>query len=127
MQNRKPYVRPITRTWWAEHEYFSWYMVREVTIIPLIIFTLNFTVGLFSLTVDKNAWENWVDFSAHPLMLIISALAFLGALYHAKTFFSMMPQVMPVTWGGKTVPKSIVVAVQWVMVLACTMAVLLLV
>lgn len=127
MQNRKPYVRPIHRTWWAETSRFSFYMVRELTIIPLILFTLNLLVGLYSMTSGKDAWESWVAFSASPVVLVVNLLALAGALYHAKTFFSMMPQVMPIKIGQKTVSKGIIVTVQWLIVLAFSAAVMLLV
>ena len=127
MQNRKPYVRPIARTWYAENNFFSWYMVRELTIVPLIIFTLNLAAGLFALVSGPSAFNAWVAFSSHPLMLIINVLALIGALYHAKTFFSMMPKVMPIKVGDKKVSDGTVVAVQWLLVLLVSVAILALV
>ncbi|CAD6367425.1 fumarate reductase subunit FrdC [Shewanella putrefaciens] len=115
MQNRKPYVRPMQRTWWSENNFFSWYMVRELTIVPLILFTLNLCAGLFALVSSSDAWNNWLYFSSHPVMLLINVLALIGALYHAKTFFSMMPQVMPIKLGEKVVPTGVIVTVQWLL------------
>ncbi|QUN05288.1 fumarate reductase subunit FrdC [Shewanella yunxiaonensis] len=127
MQNRKPYVRPIHRTWFAENNFFSWYMVRELTIVPLIIFTLSLTYGLYALVSGREAFDAWIAFCANPVMLVINVLAMLGALYHAKTFFSMMPKVMPIKVGDKKVSDGTVVAVQWVLVLVVSAAILALV
>lgn len=124
MQNRKPYVRPMQRTWWSENNFFSWYMVRELTIVPLILFTLNLCAGLFALVSSPEAWSSWINFSSHPLVLLINVLAMIGALYHAKTFFSMMPQVMPIKLGNKVVSTNVVAGVQWLLLVLVSIAVI---
>ena len=39
MSNRKPYVREVKRTWWKNHPFYRFYMLREATVLPLILFT----------------------------------------------------------------------------------------
>ena len=36
MSNRKPYVREVKRTWWKNHPFYRFYMLREATVLPLI-------------------------------------------------------------------------------------------
>lgn len=41
MSNRKPYIREVKRTWWKSNPFYRFYMVREATVLPLIVFTLS--------------------------------------------------------------------------------------
>ena len=113
MSNRKPYVRTMTRTWWKEHPFYRIYMLREATVLPLIFFTLCLTVGLACLVNGAEAWNNWLSFMANPVVVVLNIFALAGSLFHAKTFFSMMPQVMPINVNGKRLDKKLVVAAQW--------------
>ncbi|MCG7499002.1 fumarate reductase subunit FrdC [Vibrio sp. Of7-15] len=127
MSNRKPYVREMTRTWWKDHPFYRFYMVREATVLPLILFTLFLTIGLGSLVKGPEAWASWLDFMANPVVVAINIVALLGSLFHAQTFFTMMPQVMPIRIKGKTLDKKIVVLTQWAAVAAISLIVLIVV
>ncbi|QEO40253.1 fumarate reductase subunit FrdC [Vibrio cholerae] len=127
MSNRKPYVREMKRTWWKDHPFYRFYMGREATVLPLILFTLFLTVGLGSLVKGPEAWQTWLDFMANPLVIAINLVALAGSLFHAQTFFSMMPQVVPIRLGGKLVDKKIIVLAQWAAVAFISLIVLIVV
>ncbi|MDV2303540.1 fumarate reductase subunit FrdC [Vibrio cholerae] len=127
MSNRKPYVREMKRTWWKDHPFYRFYMVREATVLPLILFTLFLTVGLGSLVKGPEAWQIWLDFMANPLVIAINLVALAGSLFHAQTFFSMMPQVVPIRLGGKLVDRKIIVLAQWAAVAFISLIVLIVV
>ncbi|MEB5527236.1 fumarate reductase subunit FrdC [Vibrio cholerae] len=127
MSNRKPYVREMTRTWWKDHPFYRFYMVREATVLPLILFTLFLTLGLGSLVKGPEAWQTWLDFMANPIVIAINLVALAGSLFHAQTFFSMMPQVIPIRLGGKLVDKKIIVLAQWAAVAFISLIVLIVV
>lgn len=124
MSNRKPYVREIKRTWWKSHPFYRFYMLREATVLPLILFTLFLTFGLGALVKGPEAWQTWLAFMANPLVVAINIVALAGSLLHAQTFFSMMPQVMPLRLGGKLVDKKIIVLAQWAAVALISLIVL---
>ncbi|MBE4593368.1 fumarate reductase subunit C [Vibrio navarrensis] len=124
MSNRKPYVREIKRTWWKSHPFYRFYMLREATVLPLIIFTLFLTFGLGALVKGPEAWQTWLAFMANPLVIAINIVALAGSLLHAQTFFSMMPQVIPIRLGGKLVDKKIIVLAQWAAVALISLIVL---
>ncbi|MBE4578547.1 fumarate reductase subunit C [Vibrio navarrensis] len=124
MSNRKPYVREIKRTWWKSHPFYRFYMLREATVLPLILFTLFLTFGLGALVKGPEAWQTWLAFMANPLVVAINIVALAGSLLHAQTFFSMMPQVMPIRLGGKLVDKTIIVLAQWAAVALISLIVL---
>ncbi len=127
MSNRKPYVRQMTRTWWKDHPFYRFYMLREATVLPLILFTLFLTVGLGALVKGPEAWNTWLEFMANPLVIAINIVALAGSLFHAQTFFSMMPQVMPIRIKGKLLDKKIIVLSQWAAVAFISLVVLIVV
>jgi len=127
MSNRKPYVRQMQRTWWKDHPFYRFYMLREATILPLILFTLFLTLGLGALVKGPEAWDTWLEFMANPVVIAINIVALAGSLFHAQTFFSMMPQVMPIRIKGKVLDKKIIVLSQWAAVAFISLIVLIVV
>lgn len=127
MSNRKPYVREMTRTWWKDHPFYRFYMLREATVLPLILFTLFLTLGLGSLVKGPEAWQSWLTFMANPLVVAINIVALAGSLFHAHTFFGMMPQVMPIRIKGKVLDKKVIVLTQWAAVAVISLIVLIVV
>lgn len=127
MSNRKPYVRTMKATWWQKSSFYRLYMIREATVLPLILFTLFLTIGLGSLVKGPESWQSWLEFMANPLVVAINIVALLGSLFHAHTFFGMMPQVVPVRLKGKLVDKKVIVLSQWAAVAAISLFVLVIV
>ncbi|KJY77247.1 fumarate reductase subunit FrdC [Vibrio nigripulchritudo] len=124
MSNRKPYVREVKRTWWKNHPFYRFYMLREATVLPLVLFTVFLTFGLGALVKGPDAWQSWLGFMANPVVTGINLVALAGSLLHAQTFFSMMPQVMPIRWKGKPVEKKLIVMSQWAAVAFISLIVL---
>lgn len=127
MSNRKPYVRTMKATWWQKSNFYRLYMLREATVLPLILFTLFLTFGLGSLVKGAEAWNAWLEFMANPVVVAINLVALAGSLFHAHTFFSMFPQVMPIKFKGKQVDTKTLVLAQWTAVAAITLIVLIIV
>lgn len=127
MSNRKPYVREMNATWWSKHPFYRFYMLREATVLPLVLFTLFLTFGLGALVKGAEAWSAWLSFMANPIVIAINLVALAGSLFHAATFFSMMPQVMPIRIKGKPIEKQTIVLAQWAAVAAISLIVLIIV
>ncbi|NLS14013.1 fumarate reductase subunit FrdC [Vibrio sp. SM6] len=127
MSNRKPYVREMKRSWWQASPFYRFYMLREATVLPLILFTLFLTFGLGALVKGPEAWQAWLDFMANPVVIAINIVALAGSLLHAQTFFSMMPQVMPIRIKGKALDKKMIVLAQWAAVAFISLIVLIIV
>ncbi|WP_104400347.1 fumarate reductase subunit FrdC [Vibrio penaeicida] len=127
MSNRKPYVREIKRTWWKDHPFYRFYMLREATVLPLVLFTVFLTFGLGALVKGPEAWQSWLAFMANPMVVAINVVALAGSLLHAQTFFSMMPQVMPIRLKGRLIEKKLIVISQWAAVAVISLVVLIVV
>lgn len=113
MSNRKPYVREMKPTWFLDSAFYRMYMLREATVLPLILFTLFMFAGLVCLAIGESAWQSWLDFMSNPLIVLVNLLALVASLFHAFTFFKMMPQVMPIRFQGKKIDSTYIIAAQW--------------
>lgn len=112
------YRPTLSRTWWLKNNAFKLYMLREATVLPLTFFLLCFTAGCYSLWQGEVQWQHWQGFMAHPLVLGINGLAMLASLFHAWTFFELLPRVMPIRIGEAVVSPKLIVGAQWLGVLA---------
>ncbi|PJE79021.1 Fumarate reductase subunit C [invertebrate metagenome] len=93
--SRHPYVRPMKRTWFMNNPYYKRYMIRESMCVFTGAYAINLLIGLIQLASGAEAWQGWLHFQHNPLMILFSVIAFGLTVYHAITFFSMTPRVMP--------------------------------
>ena len=61
---------------------------------------------------------------ANPIVILINIVALIGSLFHAQTFFSMMPQVVPIRLKDKLIDKKLIIMAQWTAVIFISLIVL---
>jgi fumarate reductase subunit C len=88
-------------------------MLREATVLPLVLFTLFLTFGLGCLVKGPVAWQSWLEFMANPIVVAINTVALIASLFHAYTFFGMLPQVIPIRIRGELLDRKIIILAQW--------------
>ncbi len=93
--SRRPYVRPMKRTWFMDHPFYRTYMVRELTSVFDGLYCLNLFVGILQLVSGAESWQSWLDFQANPLMILFTVITLGMTLLHTTTYFGMTPRVMP--------------------------------
>lgn len=93
--SRRPYVRPMKRTWFMDHPYYRNYAIRESSALFDGLYCLNLFWGLMQLTKGAEAWQGWLDFQANPLMILFTVVTLGLTIYHATTYFAMTPRVLP--------------------------------
>ncbi|AMO57840.1 hypothetical protein [Endozoicomonas montiporae] len=93
--SRRPYVRPMKRTWFMDHPYYRNYMVREASCVFDALYAVNLFWGILQLGKSEEAWSSWLSFQANPLMILFTVVTLGMTLYHAVTYFDMTPRVLP--------------------------------
>ena len=93
--SRRPYVRPMKRTWFMDHPFYRMYMVREASCVFDFLYCINLFVGILKLTQGEAAWNGWLAFQANPLMILFTVVTLGMTIYHAVTYFDMTPRVLP--------------------------------
>nr|WP_298374977.1 fumarate reductase subunit C [uncultured Halomonas sp.] len=107
------YFPELKRNWWLKNRYFMAYMVREATVLPLVFFIACLLAGLYSLLLGPGSWQGWLHFMQNPITIAINLLALGASLFHAATFFTLFPRVMPLSVGGKAIPAKWIILGQW--------------
>ena len=93
--SRRPYVRPMKRTWFMDHPYYRNYAIRESSALFDGLYCLNLFWGLMQLSKGAEAWQGWLAFQANPLMILFTVVTLGLTIYHATTYFAMTPRVLP--------------------------------
>ena len=105
---RKPYHRPVKKlTWWLDNPYYIYYMVREGTAVLALFATLEILLGvfLFSMctldvepTLESTAPYLWYvnSFLGNPLIILINLVILASQIFHAVTWFGLMPKAVRV-------------------------------
>ena len=83
MSKRKPYVRPMTATWWLSNPFYIRYMLREATCLFVGGYSLTLLCGLYALKQGPYVWAAYLQLLASPLALLLHSLALLMALFSA--------------------------------------------
>ena len=97
----RTYERPV-RGWWRHNPFYRRYMLRETTALFVAAYALVLLVGLVCLARGPVAWNAWRAALATPPALAFHVLALAAFIYHAWTWFEVMPKTMPfVTVRGR--------------------------
>lgn len=122
MNAHRPYVRPM-RGWWHKNPYFVEYMVHEATAVFVALYALILLAGLLCLAAGEAAWERWIAVLASPAMLALHGVVLIAFVYHAWTWFHIMPRTLPPIFiDGKLVSSKTIVRTGLSAVLLCSLA-----
>ena len=90
---RKPYHRPVKRTWWMDWGFYKAYMLREGTAFLAVFVALELIVltaiPFFGI---KTADAAVPAVLGNPIALLLNLVALVAACFHAYTWYPLMPQ-----------------------------------
>jgi len=110
MAQTRTYVRPMSG-WWRRNPFYLWYMAREASCVFITVYALILLAGLARLAQGRTEFEAWRESLASPGAVVFHAVALVFVLYHAWTWFKVMPKTLPfVRLGGRRVPDQAIVA-----------------
>ena len=108
MTIRRSYVRPMDG-WWRRNAYFRKYMARELTAFFVAAYALVLLAGLIRLSQGARAFAEWREGLSSAWSLAVHVALLAAFLYHAWSFFEIMPRTMPpIVLGGKRLSGSAV-------------------
>ncbi len=93
--SRRPYVRPMPRTWFMVNPAYRFYMLREASCVFDGLYAVNLFYGLVQLAAGPAAWQSWIELQGNPLMILFAVVTFGMTMLHSLTFIGMTPRVMP--------------------------------
>ena len=121
---RKPYVRPMTSTWWKKLPFYRCYMLREGTAVPAEWFSIELIFGLFALKNGPEAWAGFVDFLQNPVIVIINLITLAAALLHTKTWFELAPKAANIIVKDEKMGPEPIIKSLWAVTVVATIVIL---
>lgn len=102
------YRQPVPRFWWAKRRSYLLFMLRELSCVAVAWTVVYMLAGVA--TVAGGDYQGFLNFSEHPVVVLVNIVALAFLLLHAVTWFSLAPRAMVIHLGGRRVPSSTVLA-----------------
>lgn len=120
--------RPLPRDWWLRKPAYFKFMVRELTSLAVLAYTLLIIWALWAAN-DAGSYSAFYDFLTSPFSVALHVVVFVLVMYHTATWIALTPKVM-VEWQGedKVDPNqiawnlSLVFVLMWIVVLILVLA-----
>ena len=106
--------RPISTWWWLRKRTYFIFVMRELSSLFVAWFVLYFLLLIRAVSKGAGAYEDFLDWAASPVVVVINVVAFAFIVLHTVTWFGVTPQAMALQVRGKRVPAPIVIGAQYV-------------
>ncbi|ABM62215.1 fumarate reductase [Halorhodospira halophila] len=108
--------RPTMRGWWQRHPAYRRYLLREGSSVLLALYAIWLLIGVLCLAAGEAAYEGWRALHGHPWLFGLHLAALLAAIFHAVTWFRLLPLTLPVLrWRGYRPTDRMLVWGGWVL------------
>ena len=111
-------------TWWLQSQVFFMFMLRELSCVFIGAYAVVVLVLVWKVTQGKDEYTAFLDVLKSQPAVIFHYVAFAFACLHTMTWFNATPQAMPVRIGEKRVSSTLLIAVNYVIWIAVSAAVL---
>lgn len=102
--------QPVSTYWWLEKPSYFAFILREGTCMFVGWFVIYLLLLVHAVGQGPARYEQFLSWSATPVILILNVVTFVLVVYHAVTFFTAAPQAMVVRIGRKQIPGFLVLA-----------------
>jgi fumarate reductase subunit C len=114
MSEVRMYRRPVSTWWWLRKRSYFVFVMRELSSIFIAWLVLYLLLLVAAVGRGQTAYENFLDFAANPVVVVLNVVAFAFVVLHTVTWFSLTPKAMDARLGGRPVPAAAVIASQYV-------------
>ena len=101
---RRPWQPRQPALWWWRHPAYRHYMLREATAVPLLVYGLCLLYGLLELGRGEAAFGAWLQWMGSPLLVALQFVALCAALWHAWTWFRLVPKILVIPTSRGVLP-----------------------
>jgi fumarate reductase subunit C len=101
--------RPSTY-WWLKRRAYLAFITRELSSIFIAWFIVYLLLLIRAVSQGDTSYRQFLDWSRHPLVLLLNVVTLFFVVFHAVTWFNLAPKAMVVRMGGKRVPASLISA-----------------
>ena len=104
----KMYSRPMSFWWWLERRAYFKIVVRELTGVFVGAFAIVTLLQVSAVGDGPEAYAAFAAMLGSPAYVVFSVVAFMAALFHAVTWFPLVPTTIVLRLGERRVPNSII-------------------
>ena len=110
------WYRPrVSVYWWLWQRHYLKFILREISSVFVAGFVIMTLFQLAALKGGPQAYADFVNSLASPIVIGLNVIAFLFVMFHTITWFNLAPSAMPVRLGGKRLPAFLVAAPSYVL------------
>ena len=102
--------RHVSTYWWMERGSYFAFILREASCVFVAWFVVYLLMLVNAVASGAADYQQFLAWSATPVVLTVNVVAFLFMVFHAITFFDAAPQAMVMHVGPKKVPGGLVLA-----------------
>jgi fumarate reductase subunit C len=104
------YRQPVSLFWWTRRRSYLVFALRELSSVAVAWFVVHFLLLVTAVHGGRAAYQEFLDWSASPLILLVNIVALAFVLLHAVTWFNLAPKAMVVRVQGQQVPPRMIAA-----------------
>jgi fumarate reductase subunit C len=104
------YRQPVSLFWWVHRRSYLLFVLREVSSVAVAWFVVHFLLLVTAVNRGAAGYQEFLDWSASPLLLAVNLVALAFVLLHAVTWFNLAPKALIVRMQGQQVPPQAVAA-----------------
>ena len=114
MSDVRLHQREISTWWWTRKRTYFVFVMRELSSIFIAWFVAFLLVLIACVGRSESAYQNFLDWAAAPWVVAVNLVAFAFLVLHVVTWFNLTPQAMDVRIRGQKAPAALIVASQYV-------------
>jgi fumarate reductase subunit C len=104
------YRQPVSLFWWTRRRSYLLFVLRELSSVAVAWFVVHFLLLVTAVHRGPAAYQEFLGWSASPLILAVNLVALAFVLLHAVTWFNLAPKALVVRARGRQVPPRAVAA-----------------
>lgn len=103
----KVYKPRMSAYWWLDQWHYLRYALREASSFFVAYFAVVILIQIFKLNAGHDQYVAFQAWLREPLMIIVNAITLAFLLFHAVTWFNLVPRVMVRQIAGRPTPNAI--------------------
>jgi fumarate reductase subunit C len=118
-----PFPRRRSNRWYLETWPYRVFMLRELSAIFLAVYTVLLLVLVTRLHEGPGPFADYLDMLESAPLIAVHVVVLAFALLHTVTWFAAVPKGLPLRRGEEPVPPRLVIAANYVLLIAVTLVV----
>jgi fumarate reductase subunit C len=94
--------------WWLRRRSYTAFILRELSSVFVAWFVVYLLLLVRAVGQGPAQYQQFLDWSANPLLVVLNAVALAFVVYHTVTFINLTPQAMIVKVRGRRIPGRLI-------------------